>query len=317
MTTPTALVATTAGLIALAAGAELLVRGGAMIARRLGVSPLVVGLTIVAFGTSAPELVVSVRAAWDGLGAIAIGNVVGSNIANIGLILGIAGLLRPLAVHVRVIRLEVPLTIAVSVLGALVCLGGVVSRAEGGVLVGGLAIWLGWTVRAARREGRARDGASEPVAAPAGTWVGDVVRVLAGLALLAGGAEALVRGATSIARAAHVSEAVIGLTLVAVGTSLPELATTVAAARRGESDLAIGNVVGSNLFNVLGILGAAALFRPLSPAGISAVDLGVMALAAIALLPLVATGKRLSRAESAALLAGYVVYVAIRATVLG
>jgi cation:H+ antiporter len=314
MSTSSALIATIAGLAALAAGAELLVRGGGTLARRLGVSPLVVGLTVVAFGTSAPELVVSVRASWDGLGAIAIGNVVGSNIANIGLILGLAGLLQPLAVHARVIRFEIPLVIAVSAIGGLACLGGSVSRIEGGLLLAGLALWLVWTVRAARREGRAPEASDAPLE---GSWTGDFVRMLAGLTLLAGGAEALVRGATAIARSAQLSDAVIGLTLVAVGTSLPELATTIAAARRGESDLAIGNVVGSNLFNVLGILGGAALVRPLLPAGISVVDLGVMTLAAVALLPLAASGKRLSRTESAMLLVGYAAYVVLRATVVG
>jgi cation:H+ antiporter len=187
------------------------------------------------------------------------------------------------------------------------------------MLVAGLVTWLAWTVRAARREGRERgaEAAFATTLPAAGSWAGDIIRIALGLVLLAGGADALVRGALSIARAAHVSEAVIGLTLVAVGTSLPELATTIAAARRGESDLALGNIVGSNLFNVLGILGAAALVRPLSPVGISGVDLGVMMLASVALLPLIASRNRLSRPEAAALLVGYVAYVTFRATAGG
>jgi len=312
MPVPWAIGLSVVGLAALAVGAESLVHGASSLARRLGVSPLVVGLTVVAFGTSAPELVVSGLASWRGQGAIAAGNVIGSNIANVGLILALAGLVRPIAAHVRVIRFDIPVLLGVSVAAFALAADGRVGRLEGALLLAGFVAWLGWTLRVAARERSAPAAEEFDHGVPQATrsWVRDAALVLAGLALLAGGAEALVRGATAVARAAGVSEAIIGLTLVAIGTSLPELATSVAAARRGQSDLALGNVVGSNLFNLLFILGAAATLRPLDLGGVSSTDLAVMTLAAAALLPAASTGMKISRAECGFLLAGYLAYLA-------
>jgi cation:H+ antiporter len=301
-----------AGLVGLAAGAEGLVRGSASLARRVGVSPIVIGLTIVAFGTSTPELVVSLRASLGGQGAIAGGNVIGSNIANIGLILGAAALLGPVAVHVRIIRVEIPLLVAVSVFALVLSMDGTLSRLDGASLFVAFLGWLLWTVRSAVRE---RPPETELAAASdfpgrlSGSWIVDVLLVLGGLGLLVAGAEGLVRGASRLARAAGVSDAVIGLTLVAIGTSLPELATTLAAARRGESDLAVGNVVGSNLFNLLGILALAGLARPLDLGAIATSDLVVMAGAAMLVWPMLVSGRRLTRIESSLLLGGYAAYL--------
>lgn len=307
------------GVLALFAGAEALVRGSSALARRAGISPLVVGLTVVAFGTSAPELVVSVRAALAGSGDVALGNVVGSNIANVGLILGLAALTRPLLVQARVIRLDAPLTVAASIVLAALLLDGRLGRVAGLGLVVGLAAYVALSYALALRE-RERAVLTEferGVAGPSSGPFIPLAGVVAGLALLAGGAELVVRGAVRLAAEAGVSEAVIGLTVVAVGTSLPELATSVVAATRGEADLAVGNVVGSNMFNLLGILGASALVRPLAAPGIDPVDWGVMIAAAGVLALFAATGRRLTRAEGGVLLAGYAAYLALRVALVG
>jgi cation:H+ antiporter len=300
-----------AGAALLYGGAEGLVRGSASLALRLGMAPLVIGLTVVAFGTSMPELVVSVEAALAGQGSLAIGNVVGSNIGNVGLILGLSALIAPLAVQARIIRLDLPLLVLVSAGVAALLLDGRLGRGEGALLAAGLLAYVGFTLRASRREGAAVEQEfAEGLPKVRGPAALDAALVLGGLVLLALGARLLVRGATTIAEAAGVDEAVIGLTVVAVGTSLPELATSVVAALKGEGDIAVGNVVGSNLFNLLGILGAAALVRPLDAGGIGVADLAVMLGAALLLLPMMWTGRRVSRAEGGVLLAGYVAYVA-------
>lgn len=300
-----------AGAALLYGGAEGLVRGASSLALRLGMTPLVIGLTVVAFGTSMPELVVSVEAALAGKGSLAVGNVVGSNIGNVGLILGLSALIAPLAVQARIIRLDMPLLVLVSAGVAVLLLDGAMGRGEAALLVGSLLLYVGFTVRASRRESAAvAKEFEEGLARPTGSAALDAVLVLGGLALLAIGARLLVSGATTIAEAAGVEEAVIGLTVVAIGTSLPELATSVVAALKGEGDIAVGNVVGSNLFNILGILGIAALVRPLSSGGIGAVDLWVMLGAAVLLLPMMWTGRRVSRLEGGVLVAGYVAYVA-------
>jgi cation:H+ antiporter len=284
----------------------VLVRGAAALALRLGLTPLVVGLTVVAFGTSAPELVVSVRAALDGAGGIAIGNVVGSNIANVGLVLGLAVLIRPVMADASLFRRDLPALLGVTVLASAFLLDGDVARGEGAILAVGLVAYLVWSVRAARAEQAVVD---LPVDAPTGPAWRDAALVVAGLAGLVLGADWFVGGAVGLAEAAGVSAAVIGLTVVAIGTSLPELATTVVAALRGESEIAIGNVVGSNLFNLLGILGVAALVRPMVSPGLALADLAVMAGTAILLVPLVLSGRRMVRAEGGLLLAGYLGYV--------
>ena len=294
-----------AGLVLLTGGAALLVSGAASAALRLGLTPLVIGATVVAFGTSAPELVVSVGAALDGAGGIAVGNVVGSNVANLALILGVAALVRPLPTEPAMLRRDLPV-MALATLAAAACLAdGAVGRAEGALLALALAGALAWSVRSARAEA-VPDGVP---AAPEGTPLRNALGVAAGLAGLVAGAQMLVSGATDLAAAAGVPNAVIGLTVVAVGTSLPELATSVVAALRGDSSIAAGNVVGSNLFNALGILGLAALVSPLAAPGLRPADLGVLVgVTAVAGL-MMWTGRTVGRWEGAALVAGYAAYI--------
>lgn len=300
-----------AGGVLLYCGAEALIRGAVALAFRAGMTPLVVGLTVVAAGTSMPELVVSVLSSVRGEGAIAIGNVVGSNICNILLIAGVAALIRPITVQRVIVRREIPLMIGATVLaGALLLWGNSLARLEAGLLFGLLVASTVWSIRAARRE-TALD--PETAGIPAGAAGAPLIRNLAmlvlGLVLLVVGANWFVEGATELARMFGLSEAVIGLTVVAIGTSLPELATSVVAALRGESDIALGNVVGSNVFNLLGILGITGLVQPLAlPAG-SVRDLGVMLAVAVLVLPLARTGFRLQRWEGAVLVGSYAAYI--------
>ena len=299
------------GLALLVAAASVLVRGASALALRLGLTPLVVGLTVVAFGTSAPELVVSVQAALADAGGIAVGNVVGSNIANVGLVLGLAVLVRPLAAAPSLFRRDLPVLLVVTALAAALLADGQLGRVEGAVLAAGLVAYLVWSVRAARRDqaAAALAAADLPVTEPTGPAWRDAAFVVAGLAGLVVGADLFVGGATRLAEAFGVSNAVIGLTVVAVGTSLPELATTLVAAARGEGDIAVGNVVGSNLFNLLGILGIASVVRPLAAPGLQPADVAVMGGLAVALVAMLWTGRRLARGEGAVLAAVYVAYV--------
>lgn len=317
------------GFVLLAAGAEGLVRGAAAIALRLGVSALVVGLTVVAFGTSAPELVVSVKAALAGNPGIAVGNVVGSNIFNIAVILGASAVLAPIACHVAIIRREVPLMIAVG--GALLAIvwtgppdgGGYISRGEGlAALALGVLYTYGvyWVSQRARRRSPGLEAefagdivVGEPAAEVArGPLLLDLALVAGGVALLAVGAELLVAGSITVARWAGLSDTVIGLTVISCGTSLPELATSLVAAYRKEPDISLGNVVGSCIFNVLWILGATATVAPLDvDPVILARDLPVMLALSVLLLPIVVTGRVISRKEGALLLALYAGYLAL------
>ena len=300
-----------AGLALLTAGGEILVRGSARLARRLGVPPVVVGLTIVAFGTSSPELFVSVGASLSGSGDIAIGNVVGSNIGNIGCILALCAIILPLHVSTQILRVDMPVALLVSLGASVLLADGRLGRPEAALLLAGLILYTAMTVRSARREQAlaVREEYAAAMPPPAGNWVRDLMLVLAGLGLLAGGARSLVEGAVVIARSAGVNEAVIGLTIVAIGTSLPELSASLVAAFRRQSDIAVGNVVGSNLFNTLGILGVAGLAAPLRAYDLRALDLGVMVGFTLLLLPFMKTGFRLQRWEGTLLLAGYVAYI--------
>jgi len=301
------------GFVMLILGGDAFVRGSVAIARRMGVSPLLIGLTLVGFGTSAPELVTSVQAALQGAPGIAVGNVVGSNIANVLLILGVAALIRPIRTTPAAFKRDG----SVVVLTALACTG-VVLLGEAGRLVGVafvLALAL-YVVLTYRHERRAPDAAAALHADEAATRVrpmrvwAAVGLTVTGLALVLVGANRLVAGAVALAGAAGMSEAVVGLTVVAVGTSLPELVTGVMAAIRGQADVAFGNVVGSNIVNVLGILGATALVRPLAvPPAIAAVDIWVMLAVTALLVVVTVTGSRISRREGAAMLAFYVGYV--------
>lgn len=304
---------TAAGVLLLFLGGEGLIRGSSGLALRLGISPLVVGLTVVAFGTSSPELAVSLRAAWAGQGDIAAGNVVGSNIANIGLILGLAALLKPVRAAARAVRADAPLQAAAGLLLAAVLLDGRVSRGEGLVLLCGIVAYTASALAFARREGPevVREYDQGLPASRGSLWVLGPLAA-GGLGLLLLGARFFLAGSVEFARRAGVSEAVIGLTLVAVGTSLPELVTSVLAALRGEPDIALGNVLGSNLFNILGILGAAAAAAPLEVPGIGPGDLLAVAGFGLLVVPVVFTGRSVSRAEGAGLLLLYLAYLAVR-----
>ncbi|CAG1006961.1 Inner membrane protein YrbG [Myxococcaceae bacterium] len=315
------------GLVMLTAGAELLIRGAVRIARAAGISPLVVGLTIVAAGTSAPELAVSLGASLSGQADIAVGNVVGSNIFNVLFILGACALLSPLVVEQKLVRRDVPLMVAVSVALLALAWNGTLGRVEGFVLLAAFCGYIVFVVRQSRRESRAVAAEYEREFGPRssdpprpGRLVADVVLVLAGLAVLVLGARMLVDSSVEIARSFGLSELVIGLTLVAAGTSLPEVATSIIATLRGERDIAVGNVVGSNLFNVLGILALTALVTPggvaVAPA-VLRVDLPVMVAVAVACLPIFFSSHRINRWEGGLFLAYYVIYttwIALHAT---
>jgi cation:H+ antiporter len=316
-----------AGLVLLVLGAESLVRGASRLAVTLGLSPIVVGLTVVAFGTSAPELAVSVSSSYGGSANVAVGNVVGSNIFNVLLILGLASLIAPLVVSQRLVRLDVPLMIGVSFLLLLFAADGKIGRIDGFILFAGIVTYTAWAVRSSRAETRAieqeyteefgeRDSSPKQLAF-------DVFRVLLGLALLVVGADWFVDSATEFAEALGVSDLVIGLTLVAAGTSMPELATSVVASLRGERDIAVGNVVGSNLFNILSVLGLSGLVAPDGVAVASSavrVDIPVMIAVAVACLPIFFTGRLIARWEGAlfvAMYVGYVLYLYLDATERG
>ncbi|SFE78229.1 calcium/sodium antiporter [Roseivivax sediminis] len=292
------------GLAALLGGGELLVSGAVTLAQRFRVPPMVIGLTLVGFGTSAPELFTSLNAALTGRPGIAVGNVVGSNIANILLIVGLSALLAPIAVDRARLSRDAGWLFAATAGGLALAALPVVGRLPAACLVLGLAAFLITTVRS---------GASTVAEAPAPAGARAVpaaLRFTAGLALTLAGAVLLVDGATGLARAFGVSEAVIGLTLVAVGTSLPELVTSLLAARRGHGEVALGNVIGSNIFNLLGILGITALVSPLPvDPQIARFDVWIMAGATLLLVLFARTGRRIARTEGAALLALYAAYL--------
>lgn len=297
-------------LALLAAGAEFLVRGSASLAVRAGVSPLVAGLTIVAFGTSSPELVVSVKAALAGRGDIAVGNVVGSNLFNIGVILGLTALLSPIPVHRQILRIDAPLGIAAALLLPLLLREGTLSRPEAGLLILALIAYIVNCVLSGRTHSETAVTPSyEPSAAKSGHWLRDAALAAGGLAMLIWASRLLVDQSVILARTLGVSEAVIGLTIVAAGTSMPEMATSVVAAFRRQPDIAIGNVVGSNIFNILGILGVAGLCAPLHAPGIALTDYAFMAGFTVILLPFLLTGRRLGRLEGACLLGLYLFYL--------
>jgi len=303
------------GLAALLAGAELFVRGSSRLAVAMGVPALVIGLTIVAFGTSAPEAAVGIQAALRGDADVGLGNVIGSNIANVLLILGIASLVSPLPVSTRVVRVDVPVMIAVSALFWLLCLDGTLGRWDGLLLLALTVVYNVWLVSAARRDAPpVEHGPGGPV-----RRLSSVVYVLAGLAAIVIGADWLVEGAVSLAHAFGLSELVIGLTVVAVGTSMPEVATSLVAGLRGEQDIAVGNAVGSNVFNILMVIGATATLAPtpirVAPAAL-AFDLPIMLIVAVSCLPIFFIGYRIGRWQGTLFLfyyAAYTWYLILRA----
>ncbi|MCH9814971.1 MAG: calcium/sodium antiporter [Actinomycetia bacterium] len=350
---PLVVVLVVGGLILLVVGGEVLVRGASDIAHRIGMSRLVVGLTVVSFATSAPELAVTMDAVFSGSPGLAIGNVVGSNIANILLVLGVAAAIAPLAVRSRVVKLDVPVMIALSILVTIFALNGVIATWQGVVLLLALVGYVIRAVQVGRRDTaletkalapqwaapqspatgeidppateRPQDGAAAAVTsgqetepepdAPAAKGAWPVIRALAlivvGVALLVVGARLLVNGATQIATGFGVSDVIVGLTVVAIGTSLPELATSVVAVLRGESDLAVGNAVGSNIFNLAFVLGTAALVAPGGipvPESVANFDFVLMTVVAVLLLPVAYTRKSIDRWEGWLFLGYYLAY---------
>jgi cation:H+ antiporter len=303
------------GLIALVAGASLLVRGAAKLAVSFGISPLVVGLTVVAFGTSAPETAVSVGAVLQGNSDIAVGNVVGSNIFNVLFILGVSALIAPLVIHRQLVRQEVPIMIGASVILCVMALDGHIGRFDAALLAAMLVAYTVFLVVQSRRAGIETEDAALAELPAASRWDRhwsvQVLLVVAGLVMLVVGADWLVDAAVQFARALGVSDLVIGLTVVAAGTSLPEVATSVVATIRGERDIAVGNVVGSNTFNILCCLGVSGL---VAPGGLTvappllAFDLWVMLAAAVACFPVFVTGRQIARWEGSLFLLYYVAY---------
>ena len=300
------------GIALLYFGGEFLVRNSSRLAQHWGISPLVIGLTIVAFGTSAPELAASLTAALRGSSELALGNVVGSNIANIALILALTTLVYPLRTDANFVRREMPFMIGSAALLLLFSLlNDTLGRFQGLLLLALLAVYL-WVLFSRQESAQTqqefeKEYTGKPLLAP---WR-SVFGGLLGLGLLVGGAQLLVAGATSLARGFGVPELIIGLTLVAVGTSLPELSTSIVAATKREPDIALGNIVGSNIFNILFILGATATVQPLTvPYAAVAPDLWVMLALSLLLVPFLITGSRLGRREGGVLLALYGVYVA-------
>jgi cation:H+ antiporter len=308
-----------AGLVLLVIGANALVRGSSKLALSFGISPLVVGLTIVAFGTSAPEVAVSVGAVLDGKTDIAIGNVVGSNIFNVLFILGVSALIAPLVVNIQLIRQEVPIMLGASLLLLAFTLNGNLAFLEGGLLMALLVAYTVFLVVQSRRETQAaKDEFAEAVQpAQAGAWdshwAAQLGLIVAGLAALVFGSDYLVQASVNFAKAMGVSDLVIGLTIVAAGTSMPEVATSISAALKGERDIAVGNVVGSNTFNILGCLGLSGLVSgdlglAVAPS-LLVFDMWVMLAVALACLPVFMTGREIARWEGGIFLAYYAAYV--------
>ena len=310
------------GVALLTVGGEALIRGALSAARRLGVSPLLSGLVIVGFGTSAPELVVSVDAALSDRPDIAIGNIVGSNIGNILLILGICALITPLPIKPLVLRRDAVTVVAASVLFLVLVLvgGSVLGKLDAAIFLTALVAYLAWAYRSERfyaaPSAELHIAEAEELTAMPNSILWTVITVIFGLLMLIGGSQVLLMGAVGIAEHLGISEAVIGLTLVAVGTSLPELTISVIAALRRHTDVAVGNVLGSNIFNLLGILGVSALLQPLPVhARILQFDQWVMLGASLLLLLFLYTRRRLSRLEGGVLLVGYGVYLGLSFTV--
>jgi cation:H+ antiporter len=297
-----------AGFVLLSFGGEYLVRGSATLALLLGISPLVVGLTVVALGTSAPELVVCIQAALAGRGAIGAGNVVGSNILNIGLILGLTVIIAPMRVQSRVLRADMPILILMTCIGIAMLWNAYLSRLEGVILFGLLVGYLWFTIWSTRERHGGRQGEIAMKRQVGSIWK-YIALIAAGFVGLIFGADFLVRGAIPVARFFGMSEAAIGLTIVATGTSMPEIATSVAAAARKQSDIALGNIIGSNIFNLLAILGIASIIHPMSAEGLLPTDLLTMLAFTVILVPFARTGFHFARWEGAVLLLGYCTYI--------
>jgi cation:H+ antiporter len=298
------------GIVLLYFGGEFLVAHASKLARHWGISPMVVGLTIVAFATSSPELAATIAASFKGTSDVALGNVIGSNIANIGLILGVSALIYPIMTSIKFIVREGVFMIAVSGIMAVLSLNGILNRIEGLGFIVLISAYLVVVIKTCRNEDIPENMTSDVQEQPDGSVLYSVCMVILGIVLLVIGADRLVEGAVTIARTFGIPERVIGLTMVALGTSLPELASCVVAAYKKETDIILGNVIGSNIFNVLCVLGTAVLIRPLefNADGIH-IDLLVMMFFSMLILPFLITGLQLSRREGVILIAGYAGYM--------
>ncbi|HEY8460455.1 MAG TPA: calcium/sodium antiporter [Blastocatellia bacterium] len=309
------------GLILLVVAAELVVRGALRLALSLGVKPLILGLTVVSIGTSAPELAIGVTASLQGSGSLAVGNIAGTNVFNILFILGLSALLRPLPLHLQILKLELPMIIVAAAMMTGLAWDGVLSRRDGGVMFGGAILYTVALVRLSRRESQSVQAEFRELYGADGAIMGQKLTIIrvkfaatlaAGLGLSVLGADWLVSGAVGIARGLGISEAMIGLTIVAIGTSSPELVTTIVATLKDERDVAVGNLLGSSIYNILVILGATCLA---SPGGVPVerqlmiVDVPLMAGVALACVPVFITGKRVSRLEGALFMAIYSIYL--------
>ncbi len=295
------------GVLILCLGAEWLVRGSARMAKLLGISPLIIGLTVIGFGTSAPELVVSMSAAIKKVDDIALGNIIGSNIANIGLVLGLSALISPLKVKPDILKRELPIMILVSAVMYLMSLDLQISFIEGAILFAGIILFNGLSYYFAKRESGANKVRSPE---SIGTRKRQILLITVGLVGIIGGAQLMVRSAIFIAKEFGISELVIGLTLVALGTSLPELAVSSVAAYRKEPEISIGDVIGSNIFNILMVIGIVAMISPLKVSSETLkLEFPVLLIFGIALVPLMRTGWVISRIEGAILIAGYLSFV--------
>ncbi len=298
-------------LILLYFGAGWLVKGSSALAIKAGISPLVAGLTVVAFGTSSPELVVSINTAFAGQGNIAIGNVIGSNLFNICVILGISAIIVPLKINSQLLKMDIPVLILATIGFMLLFADRVINRWEGILFLSGLILYIVYNIYLARREKNLQihEEFEKSISVGKLKWYYSAGMVLVGIGVLVAGSELLVLGAVDIARSLGVGETIIGITIIAVGTSLPELASTVVASLRKEYDIAIGNVIGSNTFNILGIIGLTSVISPLSAIAISKIDLFVMLGATLLLLPFFRTKYTLKRDEGIFMVAIYLMYL--------
>jgi len=306
------------GLVALITGAELLVRGGSRLAARLGIPPIVVGVTVVSLGTSTPELAIGVQSALQDDGTLALGNIAGTNTVNLLLILGLSALIRPLAMKTETLRFDLPVMSAAALLLLVMAWDGVLSRTEGVIMILGAALYAGWIVVWTRRESQAvKDEYEHELGVPTAQRTRRAVAVnvtllVAGIVVIVVGADLLVDGAVQIAQTFGVSDAVIGLTIVAVGTSAPELVTTMVSTVKDDRDIAIGNILGSSVYNILLILGVTAVVAPrgaIVEPDLARIDIPVMVAGTVVCIPVFITGRRVSRLEGGAFVASYLAYL--------
>jgi cation:H+ antiporter len=298
-------------LILLYFGASWLVKGSSALALKAGVSPLVAGLTVVAFGTSSPELVVGINTAIAGQGNIAIGNIVGSNIFNICIILGISSILAPLKVKMQLLKIDIPILIITTIAFMLFFHDRQISRIEGSILLSGIVLYTILNIALARREKNKEviDEFDNSIPKVKQKWYFSAGMVVIGIGVLVAGSELLVKGAVEIARVLGVGETIISLTIIAAGTSMPELASSIVATMKKEYDIAIGNIIGSNIFNILGILGISSIISPLSAMAISNIDLYIMLGVTLLLLPFFRTKYKLTRDEGIFMVVLYLIYM--------